>query len=175
MKQQLVQTALALCTIVLGAAVAAPAFASDASRDTLMVLVAVNSSGMVTKIDSAERVQPSERHALENTIRRMILAPAKDKDGNTIASQFVMRLVVRDGGDSKTPEFALDGIQPVLTGPMMWVQIGPPSRQRYAVAPYPGRSMVDNGRWIAEARNHRATLQNSGGDGAPSHNQTHAQ
>lgn len=139
-------------------------------KQLLPVLVAVNADGKVTKVDSAVRLRSSLQRALKASVQHMILAPARDKQEKAIPSQFVMWLLVEaDPDNASVPRFALDGVQPVRLGPMMWVSTGQFSHKQFGLAPYPAASAADPGHAVAERQAAAAAAQNGSNDHGSSH------
>ncbi len=93
----------------------------EAGGHVLPVLVAVDDTGHVTKVDPAIKLQPGQQQKLENMIGNMIKGPAHDKDKKPKASQFVMMFSLKpakDNPDQLTYVYASSKVVPL--GQLHW-------------------------------------------------------
>lgn len=109
-----------------GAALASSGSLNEFRPKVLPVLVQVNSHGKVTDMSPAMELSPPLRRLLRANLDEMISAPATDKHGRPISSQFIMNLALQasplDNGNFDA-HFAYLSTAPVPAGSWYWVHI----------------------------------------------------
>ena len=117
--------------LVLGALIAVPGISVSASGSlsefvpkVLPVLVQVDAHGKVTGASPATELSPKLNRLLRANLDEMIRAPAVDKNGRAMSSQFVINLALhtspRPDGDFDV-KFAYVSTSPVPAGSWYWV------------------------------------------------------
>lgn len=123
-----VQLAVVLGTLTLfsGAAAAASGSLTQFNPRTMPVLVQVNSHGKVTDASPAMELTPKLNRLLLANLDEMIRAPATDKRGRPMSSQFVINLVLQasplDNGNFDA-KFGVVSTAPVPAGSWYWVHV----------------------------------------------------
>jgi hypothetical protein len=90
------------------------------------VLVQVNAHGKVTAASPAYELPPKVTRLLNANLSEMIHAPATDKDGKPIASQFVMNVALQaqpNGAGAYEAHFTYVSTKPVPPGNWYWVHL----------------------------------------------------
>lgn len=90
------------------------------------VLVQVNTEGKVTQASPAYSLPPNMTRLLNANLDEMIHAPATDKHGKPISSQFVMNVALQakpDGTDAYQAHFVYVSTRPVPPGNWYWVHL----------------------------------------------------
>ncbi|MBD8872050.1 hypothetical protein [Rhodanobacter sp. DHB23] len=90
------------------------------------VLMQVDSHGKVTEASPAYSLPPKMARLLDANLGEMIHAPATDKHGKPIASQFVMNVVLQakpDGAGNYDAHFTYVSTRPVPAGEWYWVHL----------------------------------------------------
>lgn len=90
------------------------------------VLVQVNADGKVTEVSPAYSLPPKMSHLLNTNLDEMIHAPATDKNGKPIPSQFVMNVALQaepNGAGNYNAHFAYVSTNPVPPGNWYWVHL----------------------------------------------------
>jgi hypothetical protein len=95
----------------------------------LPVLVQVDAKGHVTDVSSSTKLAPRFDRLLRQNLDEMITAPATNKHGQPISSQFVMNLSFQVSPNEKSKKddylahFAYVSATPVPNGSWYWVKI----------------------------------------------------
>lgn len=124
-------------TQLLSAAVVALLASASASASDLMslnqfphrvepVLMQVNAHGKVTQASPAYSLPPKMIRLLNANLGEMIRAPATDKNGKPISSQFVMNVALQaepNGSGNYEAHFAYVSTKPVPPGSWYWVHL----------------------------------------------------
>lgn len=140
---KLIQRIPVICALILfsGMATAGSDSLSEFKSNVMPVLVQVNANGKVTGVSPAEQLSPALNRLLRANVDEMINAPAVDKNGRSMSSQFILNMVM-----STTPRadgnydanFAYASTVPVPAGSWYWVHT---DGYRVALAQQaPGRS-----------------------------------
>lgn len=138
---------LALILGVLVASSGAVAARSDSlsafTPKVLPVLVQVDSHGKVTEVSPATELAPKLDRLLRANLDEMISAPAIDKKGRPISSQFIIHLALqtspRPNGDYDV-NFAFVSTSPVPGGSWYWVRT---DGRQFALASRHSRNRVE--------------------------------
>ncbi|WP_426687602.1 hypothetical protein [Rhodanobacter ginsengiterrae] len=120
-------TAIALAFAIFSGTVAASSGSLNAfPPKVLPVLVQVNAHGKVTDASPALELSPQLRRLLHRNLDEMISAPATDKHGRAISSQFIVNLALqaapRTNGNYDA-HFTFISTAPVPAGSWYWVHI----------------------------------------------------
>lgn len=83
--------ALGVLSLLPGAATASDAL-DEVAPKTLSVLVQVNAQGKVTSVSPASHLPPKFQKLLRSNLDEMITAPAMDKSGKPVSSEFVLNV-----------------------------------------------------------------------------------
>ena len=124
MKTFRLSLALSALTVFSGMAAAGSGSLSEFIPKVLPVLVQVDSHGKVTGASPAMQLPPKLRRLLRANLDEMVSAPAIDKKGRPMSSQFVMNLALhtspRPDGDFDV-KFAYVSTSHVPAGSWYWV------------------------------------------------------
>jgi len=121
-----------LSVAVVGLLASVPAFADDTMslnpfpHRVEPVLVQVDAHGKVTKASPAYSLPPKMSRLLNTNLGEMIHAPATDKSGRAIPSQFVMNVALQatpNGTGDYEAHFAYVSTRPVPPGSWYWVHL----------------------------------------------------
>ena len=126
---------LAICVLLVRAAVAAPEVVVPEGSRVLPVLVSVNAAGRVVSIDPAIQLRSGHRRALEKAIHTMITGPAM-KNGRAVYSQFILQLALSADGSGKGGiTYTYISSRPAPSGPLRWVHETGAGANRFALVP----------------------------------------
>lgn len=122
MKKLLSVVGLVLCLSGINIAAAQQGSEVDAGKYVLPVLVAVDASGAVTKIDPAIELLPAQKQAIERAVKQMITGPATDQKNRKVRSQLVLRFSMQPAqGSDGAYEFTYLDAMPIQSGSVHWV------------------------------------------------------
>lgn len=122
MKKLLSVVGLVLCVSGMDIAAAPQGSEADIGKYVLPVLVAVDASGAVTKIDPAIELLPAQKQVLERAVKQMITGPATDGKNQKVSSQMVLRFAMQPvHGNDGVYQFAYLDAMPVQSRSLHWV------------------------------------------------------
>lgn len=159
MKRLLSVVGWVLCVSGMGIAAAQPGPEVDVDKYVLPVLVAVDASGTVTRIDPAIELLPAQKQILERAVKQMITGPATDQKNQKVGSQMVLRFSMQPvQGNAGAYEFAYLDAMPVQSESLHWVN----TESGFALASGQGAGQ-DKGlnRWHSETLRHMSLRQSS--------------
>lgn len=136
---------IGLCLILASTACAADKESNGVldSTHVLPVLVAVDKTGKVIKVDPAIRMKAVQERNLRSMVDGMITGPAL-KDGHGIYSQFVMLFALDKAADSNSATLRYLSSKPTRPEPMHWVREHGGSGPRFALRPVQNSSFNSN-------------------------------
>ena len=148
MKRLLSVVGWVLCVSGMGIAAAQPGPEVDVDKYVLPVLVAVDASGTVTRIDPAIELLPAQKQILERAVKQMITGPATDQKNQKVGSQMVLRFSMQPvPGAAGAYEFAYLDAMPVQLESLHWVN----TKKGFALAPDQGAGQgKGSNRWQTE-------------------------
>lgn len=148
MKKLLSVVGVALWVSGVGIAAAQQPLEADVDKSVLPVLVAVDASGTVTKIDPAIELFPAQDQLLERAVKQLITGPATDPNGRKVSSQMVLRFSMQPvPGAAGAYEFAYLDAMPVQLESLHWVN----TKKGFALAPDQGAGQgKGSNRWQTE-------------------------
>lgn len=113
-------------------------------------------------IEPPIRLRRSRQRVVEALVHKMVVGPARTKDGTPHASQMVLLLGMQAAGESRTVAFTYRGARPVQTGRMTWTRLGPAARNRYALMPRQIVSLPSEG--LVDMTSPAPSAESSGGE-----------
>lgn len=126
MKSVQLSVVLGALTFCYGGTAAASASLNQFTPKVMPVLVQVNSHGRVTDASPAMALTPKLGRLLRASLDELISAPATDKRGRPISSQFILNLALNTSAladGNYEAKFAYVSAAPVPPGSWYWVHI----------------------------------------------------